>query len=306
MRGSSISSVQALSNWSCFGGIPHATQASSRVTKVDAPAGSFYLKECPSIDCVQREMELLGFLSGAGLPVPCHIPSTSGLPYASEGGNVFWLSHELPGRHFAQFEGAAGLHNVECLGVTLGRLHQVLVNAPNPDPFPIFDASAEELIGNMLARATPFDVRRLEQLCLKIVSVRGLPQQLIHRDPHRLNMLFSNRALTGYLDFDLVHQGPRLFDLCYCASGVLSESFSISGYPAYWLQIVERIFRAYGRMVELSTEERLAAWSMLVTIELIFMGYCLDGGNIDAALMHERMLFWYDEHQLEIEAAMAA
>jgi Ser/Thr protein kinase RdoA (MazF antagonist) len=119
-------------------------------------------------------------------------------------------------------------------------------------------------------------------------------------------MLFEGEKVSGYLDFDLVHRGPRLFDVCYCASSVLSESFRAEGYPAYWLKVVERIFRGYRCAVELSTEERSVAWSMLITIELMFMNYCLDGESIDAALMNQDMLFWFDEHRGDIEAAIVA
>ena len=89
--------------------------------------------------------------------------------------------------------------------------------------------------------------------------MQSLPKQLIHRDYHRGNVLFTDEALVGFLDFDLVHQGPRLFDVCYCASGVLSESFREAGYVEYWLNILEAIFRAYGRNASLSRQERSLA-----------------------------------------------
>jgi Ser/Thr protein kinase RdoA (MazF antagonist) len=135
--------------------------------------------------------------------------------------------------------------------------------------------------------------------------VTELPKQLIHRDFHRGNALFTTEALSGYLDFDLVHQGPRLFDVCYLASGVLSESFREPGYVEYWLKVLEAIFRAYERGAGLSSQERSLAWSMLMTIELIFMRGCLEGQNLDAALMNQSMLFWFEDHRREIEAATA-
>jgi Ser/Thr protein kinase RdoA (MazF antagonist) len=296
-----------LSNWNCFGGPPEVVATlSPRVTELNAPAGSFYLKEGACVEAVEREANLLRYLAGAGLAVPRHVPSITGLPYVVNAGKVFWLSRKLSGRHFSQFEGLAGFEQVERLAASLGKLHNVLARAPNAESFPVFRESAEELIATLVARATPFDVGRLQRLRATVASVATLPHQLIHRDPHRLNILFAGEEVSGYLDFDLVHRGPRLFDLCYCASGVLSESFRTEGYPAYWLKVVERIFSGYGRAVELSAEERSAAWSMLITIELIFMSHCLDGENIQAALMNQDMLFWFEEHRGEIEAAVRA
>jgi Ser/Thr protein kinase RdoA (MazF antagonist) len=188
----------------------------------------------------------------------------------------------------------------------LGELHSVLASAPNSQRFPVFRDSAEHLLTTLLTRASPFDVDRLQRLRGKVASVAELPAQLIHRDFHRGNVLFTGEAVSGYLDFDLVHQGPRLFDVCYCASGVLSESFRETGYAEYWLTVVEAIFRAYGRVTGLSTQERSLAWSMLITIELIVMNGCMDRQAVDAALMNQGMLFWFADHRVEIEAAIAS
>jgi Ser/Thr protein kinase RdoA (MazF antagonist) len=114
-----------------------------------------------------------------------------------------------------------------------------------------------------------------------------------------------NLVAEASLDFDLMHEGPRLFDVCYCATGVLSESFGEEGYAEYWLTILETIFRAYRRIAGLSTEEQSLAWSMLITIELIFMKSCLDGQAFDAARLNQDMLFWFEDHRSEIEAAIA-
>jgi hypothetical protein len=44
-----------------------------------------------------------------------------------------------------------------------------------------------------------------------------LPLQLIHRDPHPGNILFSGGEVSGFL------RSVRLWDPCYCATGLLSE-----------------------------------------------------------------------------------
>jgi Ser/Thr protein kinase RdoA (MazF antagonist) len=241
----------------------------------------------------------------AGLPVPSFIATAAGRRYAVDEGWVFWLSRPLPGHHFAQFQGAAGLEQVGCLARGLGELHRVLVTAPNSQRFPIFRDSAEQSLTTLLARPSPFEVDRLRALRGHVASVAALPVQLIHRDFHRGNVLFEDGTVSGYLDLDLVRQGPRLFDVCYCASSVLSESFREAGYANYWLSIVQAIFCAYGRVNGLSMQERSLAWSRLITMELIFMNDCLERQAIDAALMNQGMLFWFVDHRDELEAAMA-
>jgi Ser/Thr protein kinase RdoA (MazF antagonist) len=278
---------------------------SPRVTKLQTADGCCYLKSGESTESVERDLDLLEHLAAAGLPVPRYIPTAAGQRYIFDAGKPFWLSRQLPGHHFEQFRGSTGVEQVERLATPLGELHRVFVSAPNPQRFPVFRDSGEELIGQLLARATPFDIDRLQRLRGAIISVALLPKQLIHRDYHRGNVLFTDEALAGFLDFDLVLQGPRLFDVCYCASGVLSESFREPGYVEYWLTILEAIFRAYGRNASLSRQERSLAWSMLMTIELIVMRSCVEAQALEGALMNQGMLFWFEEHRSEIEAAVA-
>ncbi|HEY2780436.1 MAG TPA: phosphotransferase [Steroidobacteraceae bacterium] len=277
--------------------------ASPSVTQLHTPSGCFYLKASASAESVERELDLLEYLASAGLPVPRFIATTGGQRYAVDDGKAFWLSRRLPGHHFAQFHGPTGVDQVERLATQLGELHRVVAGAPNPQRFPAFRDSAEHLLGALLAGATPFDTDRLRGLRGKVAPAGALPKQLIHRDFHRGNVLFTDEAVSGFLDFDIVQQGPRLFDVCYCASGVLSESFRETGYAEYWLTILETIFRAYGRIAGLSTQERSLAWSMLMSIELIFMSSCLGRQARDAALMNQGVLFWFEDHRSEIEEA---
>ena len=278
---------------------------SPRVTTLRTASGCFYLKTSESAESAERHLDLLEYLAGAGLPVPRYIATVAEQRYALDAGTAYWLSRKLPGDHFRQFRGPTGRKQVERLATNLGELHGVLSRAPNSERFPVFRDSAQQLLEMLLARESPFDVARLQRLRAKVASVAELPKQLIHRDFHRGNVLFEGDVVSGFLDFDLVHRGPRLFDVCYCASGVLSESFREAGYAEYWLAIVGTIFRAYGRSAGLSRQERSLAWSMLITIELIFMNGCLGRQALEAALMNQDMLFWFEEHRNEIEVAVA-
>ena len=51
-----------------------------------------------------------------------------------------------------------------------------------------------------------------------------LPQQIIHRDPNPGNIILSDDH-WGILDFDLSEKNIRIFDPCYAATAILSESF---------------------------------------------------------------------------------
>jgi prepilin-type processing-associated H-X9-DG protein len=67
---------------------------------------------------------------------------------------------------------------------------------------------------------------------------RELPIQLIHRDAHPANMLFLDGRISGWLDFELIVRGPRLFDLCYCATSILMNGMDDPD-NARWLTLLK-------------------------------------------------------------------
>ena len=52
-----------------------------------------------------------------------------------------------------------------------------------------------------------------------------LPKQLIHRDPNPSNIIVDHGEITGFLDFELTERNVRIFDPCYAATAILSETY---------------------------------------------------------------------------------
>lgn len=121
---------------------------------------------------------------------------------------------------------------------------------------------------------------------------KELPQQLIHRDAHTSNMLFSAGRLTGLLDFEMVRRGQRVFDVCYCGSSILDEGFEDSDKRQKWPSLFYSLVRGYEMFCPLTVSERQAMYGMLVIIELLFIACWLDKHNEDAAKMDELLLYW--------------
>lgn len=295
-----------LASWACFGAHASTTALKPGLTRIEAPRGVFHLKRGDSVERVLRELELLQFLSTKEFPSPVPIPSNDGRPYVIDGEHAYWLSRELAGEHVEDVHGTSGLVHAGWFGRALGELHRALSNAPNAERFPVVAESADDLIAGLLQRSTPFDPQRLTNIRSKLPSRAALPAQLIHRDAHPRNLLFRESRLSGFLDFELVHRGPRLFDLCYCASAIFSGTSDVPGYGEYWLRVLRSSFDAYDTVLALTAHERSMTWTLLVTIELVFMGYLLDCGNAEGALKAYEMLLWIDEHRERVENAVAA
>ena len=75
---------------------------------------------------------------------------------------------------------------------------------------------------------------------------------------------------------------------------------------AAWIAAQFWILRAYVRTAGQATDKPALTWSMLITVQLIFLRGCLASGALDTALMNQDMLFWYEDHRAEIEPAVAA
>jgi Ser/Thr protein kinase RdoA (MazF antagonist) len=105
-------------------------------------------------------------------------------------------------------------------------------------------------------------------------------------------MLFSAGQLTGWLDFELVRRGPRVFDLCYCASSLLVEGFEDLEQGRQWPGLFRSLVRGYEKSCPLTDPERQAVYGVFVAIELIFLAFWMDRHNEDAAAECERLVYW--------------
>ncbi len=94
-----------------------------------------------------------------------------------------------------------------------------------------------------------------------------LPKQLIHRDPNPSNILFEDGGVSGFIDFDLSEVNVRLWDVCYCATGILAEA----GNEAYekWLDILCGILHVYEIEGKLTQEEKQAVFYVICSIQMI-------------------------------------
>ena len=97
-----------------------------------------------------------------------------------------------------------------------------------------------------------------------------LPQQIIHRDPNPGNIILCNDN-WGILDFDLSERNIRIFDPCYAATAILSESYEVENKDKLnqWIKIYKNILYGYDEVVKLSDNEWKAIPYVIITNQLI-------------------------------------
>ena len=98
----------------------------------------------------------------------------------------------------------------------------------------------------------------------------SLSQQIIHRDPNPGNFIFSSDK-WGVLDFDLSERNLRIFDPCYAATAILSESFEVDNTDKLnqWKEIYKSILLGYDEVAKLSEDEWKAIPYVAITNQLI-------------------------------------
>ncbi len=98
----------------------------------------------------------------------------------------------------------------------------------------------------------------------------SLPQQIIHRDPNPGNIILCGDS-WGVLDFDLSERNIRIFDPCYAATAILSESFEADNTDKLnqWTMIYKNIMYGYDEVVKLSDNEWKAIPYVVITNQLI-------------------------------------
>ena len=105
-----------------------------------------------------------------------------------------------------------------------------------------------------------------------------LPKQLIHRNACPPFILFDGTEVSGFIGYDLSERSVRLFDPCYCATGILAEQTfaqkDVSEIYEKWPLILKEILHGYNSISPLSAEEKQAVPYVIYSIQMIVIAYC--------------------------------
>ena len=214
----------------------------------------FVLKFTANLGKLKKHIEVSKALEGIGLLSAVPVPTVDGAEYIQDGEMYFYLTRRLPGkqmeaRRFGEGDG-------RFVGEIIGQLHLALGA--------IDDCVSEaDLLGTVRDWAMPEAKAALglsDEFCKNYLAAFGalypdLPRQIIHRDPNPGNMI-CNDDRWGFIDFDLAERNARIYDPCYAATAVLSETFGTDNDK--WLGIYRDIICGYDSVAQLSEVERRA------------------------------------------------
>lgn len=247
--------------------------------------GEYILKRYEDYNRLSRNLDCILFLAGEGLPVQVPVRLDDGKLFFEEAGARYVLLKKLFGEVVRE-PYACENRLFENAGEALALLHRALQKYNG--------ASLRE--GNLLGEADGWMAAALEKsgwpfftpeiyegIVARLREINdALPRQPIHRDVHFGNLLFSDCAFSGYLDFDLSHRNVRVFDLAYFCAGLLVGKEN-SPEAEHWFLMVEHIARGYERATKLTEAEKRGFGCVMMCIELLFCAYFLDVGERERA-----------------------
>lgn len=270
----------------------------------------YIIKTGTNTGSLKKQLALSKAIIEAGLESPYAIPARDGRDYVLYDGQFFFLSPKQSGSRLDSSECFNGDYKAKAryLGECIGHLHKILIKCDDEMPLNeavLYDDVIKWALPGAKEQMSKHNCQLPEDFYADYISTFGalnksLPRQIIHRNACPGNFIMSVGRLTGFADFDLSERNVRLFDPCYCATGILSESIN-TGNPENlekWPEIFLNILAGYDSVCSLTPEERKGALYVVYSIQMICVSYF---GNIDKlaelADINRKMLKWIYENR---------
>ena len=229
----------------------------------------YVLKFTANLGKLKKHIEVSRALHSIGLLSAVPVATADGAEYISDGEVYFYLTRRLPGEQMTPHRFADG--DGRFVGEIIGQLHLALSG--------IEDCVSEaDLLATVRDWALP---KAKVALNLSDGFCRGyldtfadlypqLPRQIIHRDPNPGNIICAADQ-WGFIDFELAERNARIYDPCYAATAVLSETFGHSN--DRWLGIYRDIICGYDSVVHLTDEERKAIPHIILANQFVCVAW---------------------------------
>ena len=256
-----------------------------------------------------KDMKLAKALYKQGFASAVPVPTRAGGDYV-DGTSMFVLTRQPKGTRLEKPErfGERRFEYGEKLGVGIAHLHKVLRKVEKdlaPDDFPLYQSVTEWALPRIRLISEQWNLGLDEAFFADYVSTFGnlysrLPRQLVHRNLCPDNILFDNGDVSGFINFDLQEINLRLWDVCYAATGFMSETEE-EDYEK-WLDLLAGILHGYDKEAKLAPEEKAAVFYVILSIEFGCTAYFDGKEELELTARYNRkMLQFIARHRDRIE-----
>lgn len=237
---------------------------------------NYIIKFSADLGHIKKSISISNQLSKVGLPCAKVIKTTDYNDYIQHGELFFVITERLIGAQLKYKDIYANVNIAFQIGENIAKLHNALKT------FDDTEFSKVNICNNVLNSALPKakEIMRLphhfaNDYIKSFESIyEQLPIQIIHRDINLSNMIFDNDEFEGFIDFDLGEVNIRVFDVCYFATSILSETFSDDNFDNdMWFEIFNNIVKGYGNISPLTSEEKSVLKYVVYSIQIICITY---------------------------------
>ena len=237
----------------------------------------YVLKYSANLGKLKSHITISKALENVGLYAATPVATLTGEEYIADGELYFCLTKRLAGQQMklgTMYEEGFS-EKARFIGEVIGQLSKALENV---------EALVEEadIYGSVVNWAIPQLKGKLnvsEQVFREYEETfdslyEKLPKQVIHRDPNPGNIILAEDK-WGFIDFELSEKNVRIFDPCYAATAILSESFEEGKEEKLetWVKVYQNIITGYDSVVKLSEEEKKAVPYVVLSNQLLALAW---------------------------------
>jgi Ser/Thr protein kinase RdoA (MazF antagonist) len=127
-------------------------------------------------------------------------------------------------------------------------------------------------------------------------ALQDLPTQLIHGDCHGGNYLIYRGDVSGFVDFDHLPTGPRVYDIGYLLADMAKARFFDNHTHARWSDSFHHIVAGYQQESSLSRHELNSLWYVMLATQVLFVDWFFQHDRGDLALKNLEAFHWIHQH----------
>ena len=259
---------------------------------------AFVLKYTANLGKLKKHIEVSRALESIGLLSAVPVLTTDGKEYIQDGEVYFYLTRRLPGKQMASHSFGEG--DARFVGEIIGQLHLALSKIEDC----VNDADLLSTIRDWALPKAKAALQLPDSFCTEYLNTfsalyPGLPRQIIHRDPNPGNILCA-KDQWGFIDFELSERNARIYDPCYAATAVLSETFGENNDK--WLEICRDILWGYDSVAKLTEAERQVIPYVILAIQFVCVAWFAEQDKYaEIYETNKRMTTWLIEKFEELK-----
>ena len=268
----------------------------------------YVLKFTANLGKLKSHIAISKALENVGLSAAVPINTLDGREYVVDGDLYYCLTKRLEGKQLnvgSMYE-EDFTAKARFVGEIVGQLSMALTNVEavlnEPNLYEsVVGYAIPRLVGKLALPKGIFENYEKEFGVL----YSKLPKQVIHRDPNPGNIILAGEK-WGFIDFELSEKNLRIFDPCYAATAILSESLETDNAEKLqkWIQIYKNIIYGYDDVVKLTVEEKKAIPYVVLSNQLLALAWFAEQEKYkDLYETNKKMTEWmvseWEELQIE-------